>query len=55
MVPRQWGVPPPQSHSLRVEHPVTHVRNLDSPFWIGTLRHTQFRCLVPMTHSWRGA
>lgn len=45
IIPRLWGVPPPP----RGEHIVTHVRNLDSPFWIGTLRHTQFRCLVPMT------
>lgn len=45
LVPRQWGVPPPP----RGSHPVTTVRNLASPFWIGTLRHTQFRCLVPMT------
>ena len=46
IVPRQWGVPPPP----RVENVVPFVRNLGSPFWIGTLRHTQFRCLVPMTH-----
>lgn len=45
LVPRLWGVPPPP----RGEHIVPFVRNLDSPFWIGTLRHTQFRCLVPMT------
>ena len=45
LVPRQWGVPPPP----RGQHPVTTVRNLASPFWIGTLRHTQLRCLVPMT------
>lgn len=45
MVPRQWGVPPPP----RGQHVVTHLRNLASPFWIGTLRHTQFRCLVPVT------
>jgi putative SOS response-associated peptidase YedK len=45
MVPRQWGVPPPP----RGENTITHVRNLDSPFWIGPLRHTQFRCLVPVT------
>ncbi|WP_353228579.1 SOS response-associated peptidase family protein [Novosphingobium sp.] len=45
LVPRQWGVPPPP----RGEHSVTHVRNLHSPFWIGTLRHTEFRCLVPAT------
>jgi len=45
LVPRMWGVPPPP----RGEHIVAFVRNLESPFWIGTLRHTQFRCLVPMT------
>lgn len=45
LVPRLWGVPPPP----RGEHVVAFVSNLDSPFWIGTLRHTQFRCLVPMT------
>lgn len=45
MVPRQWGVPPPP----RGDHVVPHIRNLASPFWIGTLRHTQFRCLVPAT------
>ncbi|ODU68065.1 MAG: hypothetical protein ABT11_18055 [Novosphingobium sp. SCN 66-18] len=50
LVPRQWGVPPPP----RGEHLVPFVRNLDSPFWIGTLRHTQFRCLVPMTHYRKG-
>ena len=48
--PRLWGVPPPASGT----RPVTSVRNLSSPFWIGTLRHTQFRCLVPMTHYRRG-
>ncbi len=50
IVPRQWGVPPPP----RGEHLVPFVRNLDSPFWIGILRHTQFRCLVPMTHFRKG-
>ncbi len=45
LVPRQWGVPPPP----RGSHSVTTVRNVASPFWIGTLRHTEFRCLVPMT------
>lgn len=45
LVPRQWGVPTPP----RGSYPVTTVRNLASPFWIGTLRHTEFRCLVPMT------
>lgn len=52
LVPRQWGVPPPP----KGEAPVTTVRNLASPFWIGTLRHTQFRCLVPVTQfqEWGG-
>lgn len=50
LVPRQWGVPPPP----RGEHVVPFVRNLESPFWIGTLRHRQFRCLVPMTHFRKG-
>ncbi len=45
IVPRQWGVPPPP----RGDRVVTHLRNPDSPFWIGTLRHTEFRCLVPAT------
>ncbi|MFC3174023.1 hypothetical protein ACFOD9_07165 [Novosphingobium bradum] len=51
MVPRQWGVPPPP----RGDHLVPFVRNLASPFWIGTLRHARFRCLVPMTHFRKGA
>lgn len=45
IVPRQWGVPPPP----RGQHVVTTLRNVESPFWIGTLRHPQFRCLVPAT------
>ena len=51
LMPRQWGVPPPP----RGSHTVTTVRNLASPFWIGTLRHTEFRCLVPMTAFAAGA
>jgi putative SOS response-associated peptidase YedK len=50
LVPRQWGVPPPP----RGEFVVPFLRNLDSPFWIGPLRHTQFRCLVPITHLRKG-
>ena len=49
IVPRQWGVPPPPRQLLLGGAPVLTVRNLESPFWIGTLRHTQFRCLVPVT------
>lgn len=51
LIPRQWGVPPPP----RGTQVVTHVRNLESPFWIGTLRHTEFRCLVPATGFHSGA
>lgn len=49
VVPRFWGVPPPPGAALVGGAPVAHVRNVESPFWIGTLRHTQFRCLVPAT------
>jgi putative SOS response-associated peptidase YedK len=45
IVPRYWGVPPPP----KGDRPVTTVRNVESPFWIGTLRHTEFRCLIPVT------
>ena len=50
--PKLWGVPPPP----RGTQPVTHVRNLDSPFWIGTLRHPELRCLIPATAfaGWSG-
>lgn len=56
MIPRQWGVPPPPKIALEGGKPVYNVRNLDSPFWIGTLRHTEFRCLVPVTSfmEWGG-
>ncbi|MEY3703588.1 MAG: hypothetical protein RLZZ561_1208, partial [Pseudomonadota bacterium] len=52
MVPRMWGVPPPP----RVEKPITNIRNLESPFWIGSLRHVGSRCLVPVTcfQEWGG-
>lgn len=49
LVPRLWGVPPPPGAALAGGAPVAHVRNVESPFWIGNLRHTQFRCLVPVT------
>lgn len=56
MVPRAWGVPPPPKIAAAGGSPVHNVRNLDSPFWIGTLRHTEFRCLVPVTSfmEWGG-
>jgi len=50
IVPRLWGVPPPPNVALSSDaRPVTNVRNLESPFWIGTLRHRHLRCLVPAT------
>ncbi len=61
LAPRMWGVPPPQSFRSAATNepyrPITAVRNLESPFWIGTLRHTEFRCLVPATQFqlWAGA
>lgn len=56
IVPRQWGVPPPPKVALEGGRPVATVRNLDSPFWVGTLRHSEFRCLVPVTSfmEWGG-
>jgi putative SOS response-associated peptidase YedK len=52
IVPRLWGFPPPPKGRA----PVTNVRNLESPFWIGTLRHPELRCLVPVTRfqEWSG-
>jgi putative SOS response-associated peptidase YedK len=47
MVPRLWGVPPPPSAAEG--RPVHSVRNVESPFWIGNLRNSEFRCLVPAT------
>jgi putative SOS response-associated peptidase YedK len=48
IVPRLWGVPPPDSAG-DARRSVTAVRNPDSPFWIGNLRNSEFRCLVPST------
>jgi len=47
MVPRLWGVPPPSATGPG--RSVLTVRNPDSPFWIGNLRNSEFRCLVPAT------
>jgi len=46
MIPRLWGVPPPSSAGEGGRAVLT-VRNLASPFWIGNLRNSEFRCLVP--------
>ncbi|PLK27959.1 DUF159 family protein [Novosphingobium sp. TH158] len=46
LIPRLWGVPPPPSAGDPSRLVLT-VRNPDSPFWIGNLRNSEFRCLVP--------
>src|SRR3546814_16369480 len=43
--PKLWGVPPPP----RGTQPITPVRSLASPFWLGQLPHAELRCLVPAT------
>lgn len=48
IVPRLWGVLPPPSANDPARR-ITTVRNPDSPFWIGNLRNSEFRCLVPAT------
>ncbi|WP_292686069.1 SOS response-associated peptidase family protein [Novosphingobium sp.] len=48
MIPRLWGVPPPPNAGDPVRGVLT-VRNPGSPFWIGNLRNSEFRCLVPAT------
>ncbi len=48
MIPRLWGVPPPPAAG-EAGRGVLSVRNPDSPFWIGNLRNSEFRCLVPAT------
>jgi putative SOS response-associated peptidase YedK len=48
IAPRLWGVPPPRSAGDGGRAVLT-VRNLESPFWIGNLRNSEFRCLVPAT------
>lgn len=45
-----WGYPAPNSLSPSGEVQwVPTVRNYESPFWIGNLRHVELRCLVPAT------
>jgi len=51
MIPRLWGVPPLADGRSGI----ATVRNPDSPFWIGNLRNSEFRCIVPATAfmEWR--
>ena len=51
--PMHWGYPAP-GQSAEMTAPgamrwVSHVRNLESPYWIGNLRHVGMRCLIPLT------
>lgn len=48
LVPRLWGVSPPPTSDDPMRR-VTTLRNPDSPFWIGNLRNSEFRCLIPAT------
>lgn len=48
ITPRLWGVEPPPNADDPARRIAT-VRNHDSPFWIGNLRNSEFRCLVPAT------
>lgn len=48
LIPRLWGVPPPPSAG-ETGRAVFAVRNPESPFWIGNLRNSEFRCLIPAT------
>lgn len=48
MTPRLWGVLPPPAADDPTRR-ITSVRNSDSPFWIGNLRNSEFRCLIPAT------
>lgn len=48
--PMVWGYPAPDSIAPNGDvNWVPTVRNLESPFWIGNLRHSELRCLVPAT------
>lgn len=48
--PMVWGYPAPDGIAPNGEvNWVPTVRNVESPFWIGNLRHSELRCLVPAT------
>ncbi|MEO0463263.1 MAG: SOS response-associated peptidase family protein [Pseudomonadota bacterium] len=48
IVPRLWGVLPPPTADDPTRR-IHCVRNHESPFWIGNLRNSEFRCIVPAT------
>jgi putative SOS response-associated peptidase YedK len=50
--PIVWGYPAPGAEGISPSGEVRwvpNVRNIESPFWVGNLRHTELRCLVPAT------
>ena len=50
--PMVWGYPAPGTDMAGNASDVRWgptVRNVESPFWIGNLRHSELRCLVPAT------
>jgi putative SOS response-associated peptidase YedK len=49
ITPRVWGVPPPPNVPYDGRNAVLTVRNPDSPFWVGNLKNSEFRCLLPAT------
>ncbi len=44
-----WGIAPPSTGKLAGAAHITNVRNLESPFWIGSLKAAPLRCLIPAT------
>lgn len=48
IVPRLWGVLPPPSADDAARR-IASVRNTQSPFWIGNLSNSEFRCILPAT------
>lgn len=48
----RWGFPPPPAG----KRPVTNARNVKSGFWSRWLKHSEQRCLVPLTSfcEWSG-
>jgi putative SOS response-associated peptidase YedK len=52
MRPIVWGYPAPGAEGISPSGEVRwvpNVRNIESPFWIGNLRHSELRCIVPAT------
>jgi putative SOS response-associated peptidase YedK len=50
--PVVWGYPAPGAEGISASGEVRWVptvRNLESPFWVGNLRHSELRCVIPAT------